>query len=195
MKRSNYDKILIALAKGVSRYAKKYSGYIINGYRFLTKRRERYRRTQNSGVMVEAEGGHYYGAVTEIVELDYFSTCKVVLFRCDWVDIRPSRGLKNDKFGFPMVNFSRLMHTGQALKDDPFIVASQARQVFYVGDQREAGWSHVVITKPRDLFDMGPNLDRGVDECYPECIPFIIPGVDLSDMSSWRRLDIQEEED
>ena len=90
------------------------------------------------------EERHYYGAVTEIieldyfstckVELDYFSTCKVVLFRCDWVNIRPSKGLKNDKFGFPMVNFLRLLHTGQVLKDNPFIVASQARQVFYVGD-------------------------------------------------------------
>ena len=64
-----------------------------------------------------------------------------------------------------------------------------------MGDQREASWSHVVIIKPRDLFDTGPNLDRGDDESYPKCIPFIIPGVDMSDTSSWRRLDIQEEDD
>lgn len=117
-------------------------------------------RTQNSGVVVDVDGRNYYGAITKIVELDYFSKCKVVLFRCDWVDVRPSKGLKNDKFGFPLVNFARLMHTGQALKDDPFIVASQARQIFYVGDQREIGWSHVVMTKPRDLHDMGSSLEE-----------------------------------
>ena len=43
------------------------------------------------------------------------------------------------------------------------------------------------MTKPRDLFNMGPNLDRGDNESYPECIPFIIIRADLSDMSSWRR--------
>ena len=30
--------------------------------------------------VVEPEGRHYYGAIIEIIELDYFSTCNDVLF-------------------------------------------------------------------------------------------------------------------
>ncbi|GKC26160.1 reverse transcriptase domain-containing protein [Tanacetum coccineum] len=36
--------------------------------------------------------------LTDIIELEYFLEHKVVLFRCDWVDMRHSRGIKKDKF-------------------------------------------------------------------------------------------------
>lgn len=86
------------------------------------------------------------------------------------MDIRPSKGLKKDKYGLPLVDFSRLMHTCQALKDDPFIISSQARQVFYIGDQKDIGWSHVIMTKPRCIYDMGSSLEEADDESYTECI-------------------------
>ena len=44
----------------------------------------------------------------------------MVLFRCDWVNVN-SRGLKRDKRGFTLVNFSHKIHEGGALKDDPYI--------------------------------------------------------------------------
>ena len=58
------------------------------------------RRTQNCGVVVNSsitsyasardsnpvEGNvEYYGLLTDIIELDYYSRWKVVLFRCDWL--------------------------------------------------------------------------------------------------------------
>lgn len=110
-------------------------------------------KTQNSGIVVEADGEAYYGRVNDIVELDYYGAYRVVLFRCDWVDIR--RGIKTYDDGSVCVNFSKLMHTGQNLKDDPFIFSSQAKQVFYVEDEIRKGWFHVIKTKPRDLFDLG----------------------------------------
>ncbi|GJU60147.1 tetratricopeptide-like helical domain, DYW domain protein [Tanacetum coccineum] len=62
--------------------------------------------------IVAVEGGYYYGKLTNIIELDYFCVYKVVLFECNWVDIRPSRGLKKDKYGFPLVKFSRPLEKG-----------------------------------------------------------------------------------
>ncbi|KAJ8441026.1 LOW QUALITY PROTEIN: hypothetical protein Cgig2_027369 [Carnegiea gigantea] len=41
--------------------------------------------------------------VTDIYELDYYDHCKVVAFRCEWVDINSLRGLKRD--GFTIMSF------------------------------------------------------------------------------------------
>ncbi|KAK5785524.1 hypothetical protein PVK06_040116 [Gossypium arboreum] len=98
------------------------------------------RRTQNCGVVVNSsitsyasardsnpiEGNvEYYGLLTDIIELDYYSRWKVVLFRCDWADVNTARGIKKDQFGFTMVNFSHLIHTGQQLMDEPYVFSSQ----------------------------------------------------------------------
>ena len=101
--------------------------------------------------MVEVECKAYYGKVNDIIELDYFSDNKVVLFHCDWVNVN-FRGLKKDKRGFTLVNFAHRMHEGSYLKDHPFILPSQAQQVFYVEDEKDKGWEHIIRVKPRDSF-------------------------------------------
>jgi uncharacterized protein DUF4216 len=126
---------------------------MINGYKFLAMDRDSKLQTQNCGIMVEADGEPYYGKVKEIFELNYYGAYKVVLFRCDWVDIR--RGVQMYPHGGVCVNFSKKMHTGRHLQDDPFVFSSQGKQVFYIEDGIRKGWSHVVKTKPRDLFDLG----------------------------------------
>ena len=194
-----FDQEVLSLDVGPNTYAKKYKGFITNGFRFLTKRREELRKTQNSGIMVEGEDQNYYGQLTDIIELEYFLDRKVVLFRCDWVDMRPLRGIKKDKYGFPLVNFSRpFVHTGESLKDDPFIIASQARQVFYIEDPKDVGWWHIIMTKPRDTYDMGRNVNMDEDdddeELYTECIPYNLPILDdVNETPSWRRTDIEIE--
>ncbi|KAF7153672.1 hypothetical protein RHSIM_Rhsim01G0178800 [Rhododendron simsii] len=45
--------------------------------------------------------------------------------------------------------------TGDHLKDEPFILASQASQVYYVNDVREKEWVIAVRTKARDVYDVG----------------------------------------
>ncbi|KAG8490796.1 hypothetical protein CXB51_014008 [Gossypium anomalum] len=158
------------LSQGPNRVIKRYSAFLINGYRFHTKYRERMRRTQNCGVVVNSsitsyasardsnlvEGNvEYYGLLTDIIELDYYGRWKVVLFRCDWADVNTARGIKRDQFGFTMVNFSRLIHTGQQLMDEPYVFSSQVKQVFYSKDPTDEGWYVVLRNTPRDLFDMG----------------------------------------
>ncbi|KAJ9538977.1 hypothetical protein OSB04_031710 [Centaurea solstitialis] len=110
-----------------------YTAYHINGYLFRKKSHEG-RIYQNSGVGVEASDMHissdgvtydkafYYGVLQEIWVLHYH-TKKVPLFKCDWVDNK--RGVKKDSLGYNLVELSRLGH-----KDDPFILASQAKHVF-----------------------------------------------------------------
>ncbi|KAL8133553.1 hypothetical protein AgCh_008861 [Apium graveolens] len=102
---------------------------------------------QNSGISVEAfstkfERGNsiasrdvkksYYGVIEEIWEIDY-KDFKVELFKCKWFDIR--RGVRVDESGFTLVDFNRFGHEA-----DPFILATQVKQVFYIRDPADVRW-------------------------------------------------------
>ncbi|XP_076903001.1 uncharacterized protein LOC143557927 [Bidens hawaiensis] len=87
----------------------------------------------------------YFGRIKEIWDLDYHMFT-VPVFMCDWAD---SRGVKKDDFGFTVVNFDRLGH-----QTERFILASQARQVFYVKDQQDEKLSVVGFT-PHKMYKYG----------------------------------------
>ncbi|KAK3229456.1 hypothetical protein Dsin_001337 [Dipteronia sinensis] len=57
-----------------------------------------------------------------------------LLFKCDWVDNKG--GLRIDELGHTLVDLKRIGH-----KSDPFILASQAKQVYYVPDQVDPRWT------------------------------------------------------
>ena len=120
---SNISEDILSLGRGPNKVAKRFSAFIINGIRFHTMAREEQRLTQNSGVVniSEIEGTNYYGRLKEIIELNYYDRFKVVLFRCDWFDVYHNNGIKQDEFGFTLINFSRLIHTGDKVDDDPFV--------------------------------------------------------------------------
>ena len=167
---------MCALSFGPSRHVIKHSGYIINGIHFSTKDRDSRRTTQNSGVSIIAKTLQfssakdknpvfsevvYYGVVKEIWELDYVSV-RIPVFLCDWVDI--NYGVQVDKNGFTLVDLGRLGH-----KEEPFIMASQAKQVFYVSNNVEGrSWSHVFPTKPRDYGRYEPNENTEGNETIVE---------------------------
>ena len=152
------------LARGPHNIGRRFKGYIINGIRFHTKDREVRRKTQNSGVVISTktstsvEDVHYYGVLNDIIELNYFEMFRVVLFKCNWVDVERGKGIKKDQLGFTLVNLSKLVHTGENSSDEPFVFASQVQQVFYVQDLWEPNWHVVVKTKPRDIYEMGDEL-------------------------------------
>lgn len=142
-----------ALARKPDKWGKRYNGFIINGIRFHTVKRENRRKTQNSGVVNIADDGvNYYGRLTDIIELSYGNDYKVVLFKCDWYDVYHRAGLRKDEFRYTLVNFSRLIHTGDEIQDDPFVFSSQVQQVFYMEDRKNEGWNVVVPVTPRDLY-------------------------------------------
>ena len=98
---------------------------------------------------------NYYSRLRAIIELDYYGNFKVVLFKCDWVDVHHNSGIRQDKFGITLVNFCRLIHTGEKLEHDPYVFSSQVEQVFYFQDPENENLSTVIKARPRDLFDMG----------------------------------------
>ncbi|KAF7841814.1 hypothetical protein G2W53_004112 [Senna tora] len=123
---------------------------------FHTKDRALRRKTQNSGVLVKGDVSdtekEYYGVLEDVYELNYIENQKVYLFKCHWWDIAHfERGYKVDKYGFVSVNTKRSLNTNES-----FVLASQAKQVFYLDDISDPGWLVVVKTNPHDLFDVPP---------------------------------------
>lgn len=153
------DDDLYALACGPDLRVRSYSSCVVNGVRFNTVEREKNRRSQNSGVV--SEGTHnkkvidFYGKLKEIIELQYNkrddgTTRSVVLFRCDWYKLDGKRtALKEDGF-FKSINTGSLWY-----KDDCFILATQARQVFYLPDTKLGrNWQVVQTFEHRHLFNV-----------------------------------------
>lgn len=57
-----------------------------------------------------------------------------VLFKCNWADPKMDRGFKIDDYGLVFVNFNHLIHRGDLINDEPYVLTSQVDQVFYVED-------------------------------------------------------------
>lgn len=129
-----------ALSRGPNSVAFSYQGFNVNGFAFRTMESEQNKKIQKSGIMVQSmhdKDDHestYYGRLNDVISLDYGSRGRIVLFRCDWVNT--TSGTKFDSLGFTMVNFSRLIHTGEREEHEPFILASQAEMVYYVRDPK-----------------------------------------------------------
>ncbi|KAM6597102.1 hypothetical protein CsatA_007626 [Cannabis sativa] len=151
---------LHCLAKGPNNVFIKFKKYVINGFKFHTKAVEKKLKTQNSGVIMTAKTQSFasssdpnpvfgdvtfYGVLTDIIELDYSSGNRVVLFKCDWIS---RSGIKKEK-DCTRVNLSKLMR-----EDEPFILASQAEQVMYVEDLKHIGWHVALKINPRDYYNM-----------------------------------------
>ncbi|GJR60509.1 putative transposase-associated domain-containing protein [Tanacetum coccineum] len=114
----------------------KYDAYNINGYTFCTKCHDG-KVYQNSRIWV----------------LDYRFR-QIPLFKCDWVNHK-SGGVKRDKLGYTLVDLNNLGH-----KVDPFVLASQALQVFYVKDLVDKKLSIVFKTPPKNYKDTYDEVDE-----------------------------------
>ncbi|XP_059279095.1 uncharacterized protein LOC132033211 [Lycium ferocissimum] len=159
-------KDLHSLSRGPLPYVTSFKGYVTNGYRFHVKEYDTGLRTQNCGVVVVGETDEenknidYYGELTEILELQFTGGRRVVLFRCLWFDVYDQeRGIKEDKYGFVSVNRQRFLKI-----NEPFVLANQASQVFYVNDLSNKGWHVVRKVQPRDSFDVGEKEDDDLEE-------------------------------
>ncbi|XP_073120999.1 uncharacterized protein [Henckelia pumila] len=155
---------LRALSRGPNSVAFSYQGFNVNGFVFRTMESEQNKKVQNSGIMVQSMHDNddnestYYGRLNDVISVDYSSRGRIVLFRCEWVNT--TSGTKFDSLGFTMVNFSRLIHTGEQEEHEPFVLASQAQMVYYVRDPKEEDWYCVIGHTPRDTYNMGDEDDR-----------------------------------
>ncbi|XP_042426096.1 uncharacterized protein LOC122013955 [Zingiber officinale] len=169
------------LAHGPRKHVISYTGYIINGHRFHTI--DVGRSTQDSGVSVEADtiwqysstDSHtvgrlsYYGVIRDIVLLDYYFF-KVPVFRCDWAN--PGTGIKMDD-GFTLVNLHQGLRT---FENDPFILASQAKQVFYSRENDESNWYVLLKAPPRGIH----NMDLLEEDAYTSSKPLDVSRLEIN---------------
>jgi len=141
------------------RCVKEWHTYFVNGYKFHTKALSNGKKIINCGVYVKGltEGDYddNYGIILKIYELEY-NTCtspkRVVVFYCECFD--PSRrGTRVD----PRYNIVELQISSRYQPFDPFILANNVRQVYYMPylafriDKR--GWRVAIQTKPRCRID------------------------------------------
>ena len=68
------------------------------------------------------------------------------MFSCRWV--HANTGVRKDKMGFTLVDLKK-----GGYNDEPFIMAVQARQVFYVEDPSDPTWSVVIQGRKFDMTD------------------------------------------
>ncbi|XP_042472164.1 uncharacterized protein LOC122054799 [Zingiber officinale] len=169
------------LAHGPRKHVISYTGNIINGHRFHTI--DVGRSTQDSGVSVEddtiwqssstdshtVERLSYYGVIRDIVLLDYYFF-KVPVFRCDWAN--PGTGIKMDD-GFTLVNLHQGLRT---FENDPFILASKAKQVFYSRENDESNWYVLLKASPRDIH----NMDLLEEDAYTSSKPLDVSRLDIN---------------
>ncbi|KAL0325547.1 UNVERIFIED_CONTAM: hypothetical protein Sradi_5124000 [Sesamum radiatum] len=149
---------LISLANGPDTRVKHYTGCNVNGFRFHTKDRENNKKTQNSGVVVEGEHNKkiidFYGVVKDIIEVDYLQGAKrVLIFKCDWWNLNDRSGIQMDRnSNITSVNVSKTWYD-----DQPFVLAYQVRQAFYLQDLKLGkNWHIVEKTQPRGTYEI-PN--------------------------------------
>ncbi|GJR65714.1 hypothetical protein Tco_0011779 [Tanacetum coccineum] len=148
-----------------------------------------------SGVSVEAIDLHiskevattrqafYYGVLQEIWVLDYRFR-QIPLFKCDWVNHRAGGVKRDTTLGYTLVDLNNLGH-----KVDPFILASQARQVFYVKDQIDKKLSIVFKTPPKNYKDTYDEVDEEFSTVIHQHNDNILPRVDRRDLGNESRND------
>ncbi|XP_058775279.1 uncharacterized protein LOC131649536 [Vicia villosa] len=145
------------LSRGPNFVAKRYPGYVINGYRLHTRKRDANRKTQNSGVTLvsltssfaSSKDGNprtepitYYGTIVDIIELYYYGNFNFVLFKCDWFEV------EKDKYGLTCVRFNKKIY-----QNDPFVLPSQVHQCYYVQDPFDPNRHYALQTVPLDFFN------------------------------------------
>ncbi|TYK04807.1 uncharacterized protein E5676_scaffold68G001310 [Cucumis melo var. makuwa] len=96
---------------------------------------------------------------------------KVMLFKCEWYDTSLRKNRINIVDGFTSINTRNRWY-----KDEPFILVSQAAQVFYVDDYKLGqDWKIVQQIQPRHVWDI-PEIesnelevtsDETISTCYP----------------------------
>jgi hypothetical protein len=114
-----------------------YGCYDVNGYRFRSKKYESGRvglTTTNSGVCVTSfdesnNALEYYGVIEDIIKIEWEGSMKLelVLFDCSWFDPTPNGLRHTEDLGLVEIN-----HTLRLSNFDPFVMASQVTQVYYM---------------------------------------------------------------
>ena len=97
--------------------------------KFIVHDRDLRRSTQNSGISTpNPRGGMFYGQLEEILELLYIPF-NVVLFKVKWFNTNNDGRIKRCTH---RNNITQIMADRVAFENEPYILSTQATQVFYL---------------------------------------------------------------
>ncbi|XP_058758797.1 uncharacterized protein LOC131632049 [Vicia villosa] len=190
---------IIALSRSPASMAISWNIYFINGYKFHTEEWSKGRKTVNCGVHVKglAEGGKndFYGIIKHIFELDYFGLKeKIPVFYCEWFDPTKNTGTKVH----PQYKIVNIKMDKRYRPYDPFILAQNARQVYYVPYPEMCrdmhGWCAAITTKPRGRVEID-NIEDEVPYQSDGMLP-VLSSVEIESISCLRdnsQVDVFEE--
>jgi hypothetical protein len=135
--------------------AKSYGQYDVNGFHLHSTIFEASHplvAITNTGVVTRAidADGHeskYYGVIKNIIKYSFAGNknLKIVFFNCDWFD--PYHGTRKNNFGMVEVK-----HEHRLRGCDPFVLAHQVEQVYYISYPCEklSAWWVVYRMNPRE---------------------------------------------
>lgn len=147
---------IVDISIGPAREVLTYNKCYVNGFCFHTESWSEGRKTNNCGVWVKGTDGggnetDFFGILKNIVELRYMGEHNktVVLFMCEWFDPSP-RGTRICHRECEIIEVKK---GRKYSKYEPFIIAQQARQVYYVQYPgkipNKKNWLAVIKTKAR----------------------------------------------
>ncbi|GJT00316.1 hypothetical protein Tco_0821485 [Tanacetum coccineum] len=142
-----------------------YPACIVNGVKFVVHERDILHTTQCSGVSTPGlDGEMYYGQLEEILELTYIVHRKVVLFRCKWFDtINPKNHTTRNRRSYIDQGIHHILTDREFHKNNQYILATQATQVFYLQDlaRQPRGWKVVEHVYHRDVAESDQDVIHG----------------------------------
>ncbi|GJW43916.1 hypothetical protein Tco_0072715 [Tanacetum coccineum] len=142
-----------------------YPACIVNGVKFVVHERDILHTTQSSGVSTPGlDGEMYYGQLEEILELTYIGHRKVVLFRCKWFDtINPKNHTTRNRRSYIDQGIHHILTDREFHKNNQYILATQATQVFYLEDlaRQPRGWKVVEHVYHRDVAESDQDVIHG----------------------------------
>lgn len=166
--------------------SKVYAMCRVNDVKFMCQERDNRVKTQNCGVMVHGGDNDpdYYGVLHSVVELMYGERMKVYLFKCRWFDTRPEN-VRIDQYGYISVNTATSWY-----EEDPFVLATSVKQVFYLDDlMNRPPWKVVNHVQARNVYSaatLGENEDDEEVAAYQEGNGIDIPESDTIRLNNVR---------
>ncbi|KAK1551176.1 hypothetical protein Q3G72_031504 [Acer saccharum] len=154
---------LYALACGPDNRVESYPSCIVNGVRYNIEERDKRHITQNCGLVVDGEHENatvdFYGILKDVIQLNYMFNYRAVLFKCDWFDTNVKKKRIQKDYNYTCIDVSHKWY-----ESDPYILAIQAHQVFYVNDHKfGSSWKVVQKIQHRHIWDV-PEREEEVEE-------------------------------
>ena len=143
---------------GPDTWVRHYESCVVGDVRYNTLARDKGRKTQNSAIMstdtYDKDTTEMYANITDIVQLQYISSFEdhrcVVLLCCRWYNMFSRIAKPRADDYFKSINVKAAYQT-----NEPFILANQATQIFFLEDTfaRSDDWRVLQRFQQRNSFN------------------------------------------